>query len=613
VSRADVDEHLLDRPHHDGSPLHLPEPHPDLGDTVPALVRVPDAAGVSAVHVRTVRDGEPRFAAAVVDRREVGTTWWRVDVRAANPTTSYRFLLDGAGGYRWLTAAGVVTHDPTDASDFRLVAGSAPPSWAADAVCYQIFPDRFARSADADGRTLPDWALPAGWGDEPLRDRGRALRQIYGGDLTGIVERLDHLLDLGVTAVYLTPVFPAPSNHRYDAAAFDAVDPLLGGDAALAELSAALHGHGLRLIGDLTLNHTGATHDWFRAARADPGSTEAGFYVFRDHPDDYLTWLNVPTLPKLDHRSAELRRRLYEGSGSVAARYLAAPFSLDGWRVDAANMAGRFADVDEGVALRRTLRATAREVRRDPLLIAEHCHDASADLGPHGWDGTMAYAGFTRPAWTWLGAEGPATASFLGVPAPVPRLPGSSVAATVDAFRAALPWQTAVTNLNLLGSHDTARFRTVAGSRERALVGAAWLLTAPGIPMVFAGDEVGLEGVDNEDARRPMPWDGRGWDADVHAVYRTLVALRREHVALRRGGFRWAHVGDDVLVFLREHPDERLLVHLAREAHAPVRLPLDALGAMAVDPLLGARPVREGDAALLRADGPAWGISRLLA
>jgi alpha-glucosidase len=546
---------------------------------VPAFVRVPDDAGVAEVHCRTVPDGEPAFATGTVDRREPGATWWRVDVHVANPTTSYRFLLDGPGGYRWLTAAGVAGHDVTDASDFRILAGDAPPDWAADAICYQIFPDRFARSADAEGRALPPWALRADWDDDVIRGGPDAMHQLFGGDLQGIVERLEHLEDLGVDTVYLTPIFPAESNHRYNASSFDVVDPVLGGDAALVALSGALHDRGMRLLGDLTLNHTGDTHPWFRAAQSDADSTEAAFYVFQRHPDEYRTWLDAATLPKLDHRSAELRRRLYEGPDSIAARWLRPPYSLDGWRVDAANMAGRFDDVDSTGLLRRALRSTARAENPEALLVAEHCHDASTDLGAAGWDGTMQYAGFTRPVWTWLGTPGPATRRFLGMPVPVPTLHGQQVAAAVDAFRASMPWSAWTSSLTLLGSHDTARFRSVAGSAERALVGAAWLLTAPGIPMIFAGDEVGLEGHDNEDSRRPMPWDGRGWDARVHDAYRRLVRLRRAHVALRRGGFRWAHVGDDALVFLREHPTQRVLVHLARDAHDEVVIPLADLGA----------------------------------
>lgn len=600
---------LLDRPHHDGSPLHVPEASPSLGDRVATFVRAPHGAGIDAVHVRMVRDGEPVYAQAVVDRVTADATWWRVEVVVANPITRYRYLLAGPGGYRWLTAAGLQGWDPVDATDFRLVVGSEAPAWAADAVCYQIFPDRFARSGDTP--PVPSWAIPARWDDPVLRGGDAAMRQFYGGDLPGIVSRLDHIADLGADTVYLTPVFPAESNHRYDAASFDTVDPLLGGDEALAALSAALHDRGMRLIGDLTLNHSGDTHPWFRTAQADASSLEASFYVFDDHPHDYRMWLDATTLPKFDHRSAELRRRLYEGPDSVAARYLRPPFSLDGWRVDAANMAGRFADVDANAAIRSGLASTVAALGRtaEVALLAEHCHDASRDLETPGWHGTMNYAGFTRPVWSWLGVPGPATERFLGMPVPVPRLPGDAVARTIDAFRAALGWHGALHSLNQLDSHDTARFATVAGGREAALVGAAWLITSPGLPMIFAGDELGLQGFDNEDARRPMPWDGAGWDTEVHATYRELIALRRAHVALRRGGFRWAHIGDDCLVYLREHPEERLLVRLSRAAHPPVVLHADALGAPSATTLNGGEDLAARDGVLaLPAEGPSFAV-----
>ena len=130
-----------------------------------------------------------------------------------------------------------------------------------------------------------------------------------------------------------------------------------------------------------------------------------------------------------------------------------------------------------------------------------------------------------------------------------------------------------VAGFDLLGSHDTTRFRTVCGTSERQLAGAGMMFTMPGVPMVFAGDELGLTGVDGDGARQPMPWDHEPhWDHDVLDGYRRLGELRNGSEALRRGGLRWVHAGDDVLVYLRESPDERLLVQVSRGDHAPVRL-----------------------------------------
>ena len=225
---------------------------------------------------------------------------------------------------------------------------------------YQIFPDRFAttgRHRHDDHPIDTSWADWAEW-DDPVAEGSAAMTQLYGGDLDGITEHLEHLVDLGVGGVYLTPVFPARSNHRYDATTFDMVDPVLGGDQALVRLSSEAERLGLRVMTDLTLNHTGDVHEWFVAAQADPDSVEAGFYFFLDHPDRYESWLGIDSLPKLDHRSAELRRRYYDGPDSVFARYLEPPFDMAGWRIDVANMTGRLGPIDLNQEVARTARAT---------------------------------------------------------------------------------------------------------------------------------------------------------------------------------------------------------------------------------------------------------------
>jgi alpha-glucosidase len=394
------------------------------------------------------------------------------------------------------------------------------------------------------------------------------VHQVYGGDLAGIEAHLDHLATLSVGGLYLTPFFPAPSSHRYDADTFDRVDPNLGGDDGLVRLVTACHDHGIRVIGDLTVNHVGARHEWFRTAQADAASPAAGFFHFRHHPDDYESWFDVPTLPKLDLRDDEVRRRLLSGPDSVTARWLQPPFDLDGWRVDVANMAGRLAAVDVNRDVARTMRATMAAVKADAYLVAEHAYDASRELDGDGWHGVMNYLSFTRPVWCWLRRDD--DTKFLGDPLPVPRFGGVETARSFRELYAVQPWRSTVAGFNLLGSHDTSRFRTVAGDAARQIAGAGLLYTMPGVPMVFAGDEVGLTGVDGDGARRPMPWDESRWDREVLAAYRELGALHRSSRALRHGGLRWVRADDDVLVFLREARDERVLVQVARADHEPV-------------------------------------------
>ena len=268
----------LSQPHHDGSGRYVSNQAPRLGDRVDVLVRVPLDAGVEAVHVRTSPDGEATFTVA----RKVRTTgvddWWRASLTCHNPVTNYRFLLTGGPTkYVWLNGTGVHERDVPDASDFRLVAhASPPPEWALGAVVYQIFPDRFARSKGADRHSTPEWAVPAAWSDPvDLSPKGVA-HQLYGGDLDGITEHLDHLESLGVDVVYMTPFFPARSNHRYDASSFEQIDPLLGGAPALRRLTKAAHERGMKVMGDFTTNHTGNAHEWFLKAAGPGGKNTPG-------------------------------------------------------------------------------------------------------------------------------------------------------------------------------------------------------------------------------------------------------------------------------------------------------------------------------------------------
>ncbi|WP_244857518.1 glycoside hydrolase family 13 protein [Agromyces archimandritae] len=615
-------------PHHDGSALYVSNERPGLGETVTVRVRVPrgwapggamdagaaDAGargagtGVDAVWLRSTPDREPRWAQARRLGEADGWDWWEATLTAENPRTGYRWLLLGAagaaghGGRAWLNQGGLSTLEPLDAEDYALLATPAAPAWLAESVMYQVFPDRFARSAAADAQETPEWAIPAAWGDPVDAVMPGRSQQFYGGDLDGIREHLDHLVALGVDLLYLTPVFPAASNHRYDATSFDRVDPLLGGDEALARLVTAAHERGIRVIGDLTTNHTGDRHEWFRAGHGHPEAAEAAFYLFDDDADDYVSWLGVPSLPKLDWRSPELRRRFIEGPDSVVGRWLGPPFALDGWRIDVANMTGRHGAVDLNAEVRRGIRRTMLEANPDTVLLAESTNDAAADFQGDAWHGAMTYPSFTRPLWGWLSEEaGPAAPEpwFFGMPGGIPSLDGRDFVEQHLRFTAAYPWRIRIGNMNALDTHDTARFATHA--RPGAVPVALGLsLALPGVPVVFAGDEFGLTGADGEASRTPMPWG-----LPVLGAYPELIAARRAHPVLARGGMRWLHVGADAVVFVRESAEASVLVFASRAATSPLVRGVDAAG---IGPGADAATAPDliaaiGEVALTRADG----------
>ena len=242
----------------------------------------------------------------------------------------------------------------------------------------------------------------------------------------------------------------------------------------------------------------------------------------------------------------------------------------------------------------------------------------------------MDYAGFTRPVWCWLNGGSPTHPveppglphglSYLGLPIDIPVVPAEAAVATMREVHAAMPWQSYTGSTMHLDSHDVPRFRTVTGGgtdgwidrkglgRDRHLVGLAIQMTMPGVPVVFMGDEIGLTGLDGEHSRTPFPWHRPDeWDEPTLAAYRSWIRLRRDHVALRRGGLRWLDASGDSMTYLREHPDETLLVHVNRSATGSTRVPAAALGPglRGFASIQGPVPVVEGPHVVLPGDGPA--------
>ena len=611
-------------PHHDGSPLFVSDDAPALGDTVAVRLRVPAGYGpLRAVRTRSNPDHEPEWTDAVLLGAADGWDWWEAPIHVRNPRHGYRFvLLHEDGRVEWLNQTGIHTGETLDAEDFALAATPAPPAWLHGSVMYQVFPDRFARSAQADAHPTPDWAITASW-DDPVDPvvPGRS-QQFYGGDLPGIVEHLDHLVALGVDLLYLTPVFPAGSNHRYDASSFDTIDPLLGGEDAYVKLIEEAHARGIRVIGDLTSNHSGDRHEWFQQALGHPGAETESFYYFTDADNTtYESWLGTPTLPKFNWSSDALRERFITAEDSVVAKWLKPPYSIDGWRIDVANMTGRLGAVDLNAEVRQLLADTVRAINPDAIVLGESTNDAATDLQGDGWHGAMTYPAFTRPLWGWLSE--PTGAPYLTYDGEratepwfftqpiggIPRYTARDFADAVTRFTAGIPWRVRLGNMQPLDTHDTARFATNAA--PGALPVAVGLsMTMPGVPVVFAGDEFGLTGADGESSRTPMPWSRQDEPelAEVFETYRSLVGLRRAHPVLGTGGMRWLHVDDETVVFVRESAEESVLV-LATRGGADIELTPGALpGAADAAELHGdATLATASDGAVaLAAEGPAF-------
>ena len=209
----------------------------------------------------------------------------------------------------------------------------------------------------------------------------------------------------------------------------------------------------------------------------------------------------------------------------------------------------------------------------------------------------MAYTWFTRPVWSWLAPDATGELSLLGIPGGFQQIGGPQFVDTFRALTAGVPWRSVTGSMTLLDSHDTARFTTAASSPAHQRVGIGLLMTMPGVPTVFAGDEVGVQGPDRDRARQPFPWDESTWDTELLATYRDLVTLRRSNDALQRGGLRFVAAGPDAVAFVRETADERVLVQASRAPHAPLHVGRGDLG------LVGDAESLYGDEQLIVADG----------
>lgn len=440
------------------------------------------------------------------------------------------------------------------------MSSTAPPSWVKDAVFYQIFPDRFARSSRVDKPAhLEPW-------DSPPTVHG-----YKGGDLLGVSERLDVLSDLGVTALYFTPVFQSASNHRYHTHDYYRVDPMLGGDAALHELIREAHRRDMKIVLDGVFNH--ASRGFFQFSdilENGPHSPYLDWFHIRKFPlnayvDDHLgyeAWWNLPALPKFNTDTPAVRKFLW----GVAEHWLKA--GIDGWRLDVPS------EIDDD-GFWQEFRRRCRAVNPDCYLVGEIWGDADRWLQGDQFDAVMNYP-FTRATFGFVARElnhaEIAKSGYLEVPG----LDAAGFAREAEALLRRHRPETTLAQLNLIGSHDTPRALTVVREDTPALRMAFLLLmTFPGVPCVYYGDELGLSGGHDPFCRGTIDWESENdgtWDHALRDYVSGLITLRRQNCALREGDFRVLHAHGDLLIFSRQKDDSRVVVVLNR---GEKQLPMD--------------------------------------
>lgn len=567
----------LNSVHHDGSTRYvkpLDGNQIQIGKRVRLRVRAGLDVPVERVFLYTSPDGEGQYDEMQPEIPGAACRWWTIELPILMPITGYRFLILANGSPYWYNAAGLHEFTVTDQDDFRLLANYQSPDWVNRSVFYQIFPDRFA---DGDsGNNVRDGEFvyreensrARTWGEAPSAAGRVRMVEFFGGDLQGIQDHLDYLDDLGINALYLTPIFTSFSNHRYDVVDYFNVDPHLGGNSALAALRQATRDRGMRLMLDIVPNHCGVAHPWFQQALADPDAPTAEYFTFTKHPDEYACWLGVRSLPKLNYNSLALRRVMYGAPDSVFRYWMKPPFAIDGWRIDVANMLARQGANQLGMEVGRGIRAAVKKENPQAYLLGENFFDPSNQLQGDFLDAAMNYAGFTMPLWYWLGGFKFSLGHGRESIQPAGDFGTGALVDSWQAYRASVPWQIVRQQFNALGTHDTPRIRAIFGNDlVKVRLAVSLLMTVPGVPCLFYGDEIGLAGSGN-DSRVCMPWDTSAWDHSLLEDYRRLIHLRKTSPALIEGGFQVLAVEPDLFAFLRDAEEEQIIVIANRAAAA---------------------------------------------
>ena len=439
------------------------------------------------------------------------------------------------------------------------------PDWVRDAVFYQIFPDRFAKSP-----TVPKPTGLAEWGSTPT------WHAYQGGDLVGVVERLDYLTDLGINAIYFTPIFQSASNHRYHTHDYEKVDPMLGGDAALRRLIDEAHRCGIKIVLDGVFNHAGRGffqfHDILESGKDSPyldwfHVNSFPLYAYDpDKPPGYGAWWNLPALPKFRIETPAVRAFLW----GIARRWI--DFGIDGWRLDVAN------EIDDD-EFWRDFRRIVRAGNPDAYIVGEVWSEATHWLRGDMWDAVMNYL-FTRACIAYFIGDSVDQSELARTSLNPAGPPGAKAFAHAIRKINGLyhPNVTAVM-LNLLDSHDMARFTALARGDGSALrLATLFQMTYTGAPSIFYGDEIGLAGGHDPLNRAAFPWDETAWDRDLLAEFRRLVALRHSRSELRRGSYTSVLADGDVHAHVRQlGGDSTLVVLNAGTATKTIDVPLGGL------------------------------------
>ena len=477
------------------------------------------------------------------------------------------------------------------------------PRWFGRGVTYQIFPDRFNRTSVPNPKgMLGDRVVHQGWEEQMEylpNEKGEILnRDFFGGNLLGIEEKLDYLKELGISTLYLCPIFEADSNHRYNTGDYETIDPMLGTEEDFRRLCAGAKERGIHIMLDGVFNHTGNNSRYFNAlgsyttlgAAQSKDSPYYSWYDFKHWPDRYDAWWGIRTLPAVQEMNPDYIHYIITGENSIIRRWLRA--GADAWRLDVAD--------ELPDAFIAEIRRVMMEEKADSFLLGEVWEDGSNKIA---YNERRKYL---------LGRETHGLMNYPFRTGAMDFLKGGDAAVFMEAMetiRENYPRDAFYSCMNMLGTHDNPRILTMLGIHpkeapatrtERAKyrltdaeykrgasllqAGAILLYAFPGSPTVFYGDEAGMQGFEDPFCRGTYPWGKE--DAALRRRFIRLGSLRNNRPSLQDGDLRWLYAQGHALAFARTLGSETTIAAV-NAGDEPVRLSFDWQGSLATDALTG--------------------------
>lgn len=463
--------------------------------------------------------------------------YWFIEIKPEYRRLRYGFELSSKGETLIYTEKGFYQAIPTDDTAYYFCIPFVhkedsfyAPDWVRDTVWYQIFPERFA-----NGDPMLNPADTLEWGStEPTPTN------FFGGDFQGVIDHVDHLVDLGVNGVYFTPIFKAYSNHKYDTIDYMEIDPQFGDKQTFQKMVDVLHDHGIRIMLDAVFNHSGYFFpQWQDVMEKGEESIYKDWFHIREFPiqtapiPNYDTFAFTPFMPKLNTSHPEVKEYLLE-----VGRYWVREFGIDGWRLDVAN------EVDH--PFWRDFRTEVKALKPDVYILGEIWHDSMPWLQGDQFDAVMNYP-FTTGAVNFFAKDSITSTEFKH---------------TITNVLHMYPNSVNEVSFNLLDSHDTPRILTLANNRkDRVKLLYLFLLSFTGTPCIYYGDEIGMDGTQDPGCRKCMVWEKEKQDLDLFAHIQKLISLRKNHPAFgNKGSFVFVESNNDnITMYQKTYKEEHII------------------------------------------------------